>query len=182
MAHHRGLAVTLVVALVAAVVFVGVMELATNDTDEPVADDIAAGSGPTFFAGSSSLLAAPSRDDWSLANSYTNFGPLGIDEFQIRPNECGAKVVSSPTDVPRGTARAVFHIVVPSACDPDQKLEVAGSASATGYPPVTLLLSGPAHSWLEGGNIDCTARNGSTATCRTAPPDRRFILLLARPP
>ena len=42
MAHHRGLVITLVVAVVIAVVGVGVMALTTNDTDESVRDDVTA--------------------------------------------------------------------------------------------------------------------------------------------
>jgi hypothetical protein len=41
MTHHRGLVITLVVVVVVAVVFVGVMALATNDTDESVQEELA---------------------------------------------------------------------------------------------------------------------------------------------
>jgi hypothetical protein len=42
--HHRGLVITLVVTVVVAVVGVGVLALATNDTDEQITeDDLAAG-------------------------------------------------------------------------------------------------------------------------------------------
>ena len=49
--HHRGLVIAFVVAVVVAGVGIGVMALATNDTDEPVHDDLASASG---------LVAAPS--------------------------------------------------------------------------------------------------------------------------
>ena len=42
MAHHRALVITLVVAVVLAGVGIGVLALATNDTDESVQDELAA--------------------------------------------------------------------------------------------------------------------------------------------
>jgi hypothetical protein len=50
MAHHRGLVITLVVAVVVAVVGVGVMALSTNDTEGAVLDDVT----KDVFAGSRS--------------------------------------------------------------------------------------------------------------------------------
>ena len=103
-AHHRGLVITLVVAVVVAVVGIGVMALATNDTDEFVGDDIAAVSGSALLAEPNALLggSAGRGDIWSLGNSYTNLAAIIVDEFQIRPNDCGATVRSWTATSPGG--------------------------------------------------------------------------------
>ena len=62
MAHHRWLVITLVIVFVMAVVGIGVLASATNDTDEPVQDEV---SSPFLNAGRGLSDAGAASDEQS---------------------------------------------------------------------------------------------------------------------
>jgi hypothetical protein len=128
MTHHRGLVITAVIAVVIGVVAIGVMELATNDTNEAVDDELALESrsfgltttdnyGLLLFRnnGRSKSISGELSSPRRCLQTYNHLGPLVYDQdarvyFQWISG-CGLwevtwQLSSSDVEDPKGTMHA----------------------------------------------------------------------------